>query len=62
MTRPDPEPVQLQFLFGVGEIAAFLRLPEAKVERMIEAGELPVKKDGLGRLVLNTFDFRGKYE
>ena len=50
------EPLRLRFFYGVADIAAFLRVPEAKVEKMIQAREIPAKKDPMGRLILCNLD------
>ena len=54
------EPFKRRFFYRVTGIAAFLKLPEAKVDKMLEAGELPVKKDTMGRLVLCNRDYDQK--
>jgi hypothetical protein len=47
----------LRFYIGIAKIAAFLRLSEAQVKKMIEGGEIPAKKDGKGRVVLCNLDY-----
>lgn len=51
------KPLPLQFFIGIGRIAAFLKISEMKAREMIEGGELLVKKDALGRLVLCNLDY-----
>ena len=51
------KPLQLRFLFGLTQIAAFLGVTEPQVEQMIAAGEIRVKEDPLGRPVLCNWDF-----